>query len=150
MSSCLINENTSLKQQLLVSYLLISLISAGITLGVCYGLLYALSETASTDASNNLINQTNLNADALASEIANSINQEITSVGESICMMSAQFGSILLTYAHSGNGSTILKEVLSVYKQLQLLKLLRILFLIAILVSGILLRRQMCGTSLSQ
>lgn len=113
MSSCLINEKTSLKQQLLVSYSLISVVSAAITLAVCYGLLSALSKSASTNASENLIYQTNLNSEALAAEIANSINQEIISVGESICMVGAQFGSILLTYAHSGkNGSTILKKVL--------------------------------------
>ncbi len=36
MFSCLINDKTSLKQQLLVSYSLITIISAGITLGICY------------------------------------------------------------------------------------------------------------------
>ena len=50
MSTCLINDKVSLKQQLLVSYSLITIISAGITLGICYGLLFSLKDSASSTA----------------------------------------------------------------------------------------------------
>ena len=112
MSNCLINDKVSLKQQLLVSYSFITIISAGITLGICYGLLFSLKDTASTTATNNLISQTNSNAQALATEIANTINQQIATVGESVCMVSAQYASILLANAHNGSrGGTILEHV---------------------------------------
>lgn len=108
----LINDKVSLKQQLLVSYSFITIISAGITLGICYGLLFSLKDTASTTATNNLISQTNSNAQALATEIANTINQQIATVGESVCMVSAQYASILLANAHNGSrGGTILEHV---------------------------------------
>ena len=112
MSSCLINDKVSLKQQLLVSYSLITIISAGITLGICYGLLFSLKDSATTTATNNLISQTNSNAQALATEIANTINQQIAIVGESVCMVSAKYSSILFDNAHtSSRGGTILKQV---------------------------------------
>ena len=112
MLSCLINDKTSLKQQLLVSYSLITIISAGITLGICYGLLYSLKSSASTSATNYLLYQTNSNAKALATEIANGINQKITVVGESVCMVGARYASILLSNSHRGKlGGTILKQV---------------------------------------
>ena len=111
MFSCLINEKTSLKQQLLVSYSLITIISAGITLGICYALLYSLKHSASTTATENLRYQTNSNAKALATEIANVINQKITIVGESVCMVGARYASILLSNSHNGKlGGTILKK----------------------------------------
>ena len=117
MSSCLINDRISLKHQLLISYSIITLLSAGITLGICYGLLYSLKNSASSDASDNLIKQTNSNAQALATEIANTINQEIAVVGESVCMVSALYASLLMPYAHnSSTGSTLLKEVCSPQK----------------------------------
>ena len=112
MFSCLINDKSSLKQQLLVSYSLITIISAGITLGICYGLLYSLKNSASIAATENLLYQTDSNAKALAIEIANAINQEITIVGESICMVGARYASILLSNSHKGKlGGTILKKV---------------------------------------
>lgn len=112
MSSCLINDKTSLKQQLLISYSFITIISAGITLGICYGLLYSLKDSASTAATDNLLYQTNSNAKALATEIANAINQKITIVGESVCMVGARYASILLFYSHYGRkGGTILEKV---------------------------------------
>ena len=112
MFSCLINDKISLKQQLLISYSLITIISAAITLSICYGLLYSLKISASNAATDNLIQQTHSNAQALATEIAYSINQEIAIVGESLCMVSARYASILHSYAHSGSrGGTILKQV---------------------------------------
>ena len=112
MSSCLVNDKVSLKQQLLVSYSLITIISAGITLGICYGLLFSLKDSASSTATENLLSQTNSNAQALATEIANTINQQIAIVGESVCMVSANYASILFDNAHkSSRGGTILKQV---------------------------------------
>ena len=112
MSSCLINDKISLKQQLLISYSIITVIAGGITLAICYGLLYSLKNNSSKDANDNLIQQTNSNAQALAAEIANTIYQEITVVGESVCMISALYASILINYAHSSSdGDTILKPV---------------------------------------
>ena len=112
MLSCLINDKISLKQQLLISYSVITIITAVVTLAICYGLLFSLRDRASKDAHDNLIQQTNSNAQALASEIANTIYQEITVVGESVCMVSALYASILMVYSnHSSEGETILKPV---------------------------------------
>jgi hypothetical protein len=112
MFSCLINDKISLKQQLLISYSLITIVSAGITLSICYGLLYSLKASASKAAKENLIQQTHSNAQALATEIANTINQEIAVVGESVCMVNARYASILHNYARSGSrNGTILKRV---------------------------------------
>ena len=112
MSSCLINDKISLKQQLLISYSIITVIAAGITLAICYGLLYSLKTYSSKDANDNLIEQTNSNAQALAAEIANTIYQEISVVGESVCMISALYASILINNSHiSSEGDTILAPV---------------------------------------
>ena len=108
----MINDKISLKQQLLISYSVITIITAVVTLAICYGLLFSLRDRASKDAHDNLIQQTNSNAQALASEIANTIYQEITVVGESVCMVSAMYASILMVYSnHSSEGDTILKPV---------------------------------------
>jgi hypothetical protein len=40
----LFNDRFSLRDQLLISYSVLVLVSAGITLGICYGLLDALGE----------------------------------------------------------------------------------------------------------
>lgn len=112
MFSILINDKISLKQQLLFSYSLITIVSAAVSLSICYSLLFSLKSSASTTATKNLIIQTYINAQDLATEIANTINQEIAIVGESICMVSARYASILLSYAHSGSrGGTLLKQV---------------------------------------
>jgi type II secretory pathway component PulF len=112
MPSCLINDKTSLKQQLIFSYSVITLLSAGITLGICLGLLFSLKDKATSNATTNLLSQTNSNAQALATEIANTINQQLVTIGESVCMVSANYASILMNYADYGSrGSTILKTV---------------------------------------
>ena len=90
----LINDNVSLKHQLLVSYFFISALSCGITLAICYSLLYSLKDSTITAANKNLIQQTSLNSQSLA---ANAINQELVLVGESICTASAFYSSLLLT-----------------------------------------------------
>lgn len=102
-----------MKQQLLFSYSFITIISAAITLGICYGLLYSLKSNASSAASDNLTKQTYSNAQALSTEIANVINQEIVAIGESVTMVGATYSFILHNYAHSGSrGGTILKQVI--------------------------------------
>ena len=94
------------------SYSIITIITAVVTLAICYELLLFLRDRASNDAHDNLIQQTNSNAQALASEIANTIYEEITVVGESVCMVSALYASILMVYSnHSSEGDTILKPV---------------------------------------
>lgn len=104
----LINDKVSLKQQLLVIYSFISALSCGITLAICYGLVYSLKHSAINEANNDLIKQTYSNARSLAAEIANTINQEIVTVGDSICLTTATFASILLANA---DGSSLLKFV---------------------------------------
>ena len=42
--SFVFNDETTLKHQLLLSYTIITIVSAGITLAICYGLLYALGK----------------------------------------------------------------------------------------------------------
>ena len=44
--SFIFNDQTTLKHQLLLSYSIITIVSAGITLAICYGLLYALGNNA--------------------------------------------------------------------------------------------------------
>jgi hypothetical protein len=39
---CIINDNFSLKNQLRLSFTIITVVAGGITLGICLGLLYAL------------------------------------------------------------------------------------------------------------
>jgi hypothetical protein len=113
MLSLLINDKTSLKDQLLISYTIITIVSAGITLGICYGLLYSLRDEVSATATTNIIHQTNSNELALATEIANTINQQLVIIGESVCMVSALYSSLLMSYAtYESSGSTLLKEVL--------------------------------------
>ena len=109
----LINDNVSLKHQLLVSYFVISALSCGITLAICYSLLYSLKDSTITAANKNLIQQTSLNSQSLAAEIANAINQELVLVGESICTASAFYSTILLTppNVNTSNGASILKQV---------------------------------------
>ena len=40
----LFNDRFTLRDQLLISYSVLVVVSAGVTLGICYGLLYALGE----------------------------------------------------------------------------------------------------------
>ena len=104
----LLNNNVSLKQQLLLIYAVISVLSCGITLAICYSLVYSLKKSATNEANTNLIKQTYSNARSLAAVIANTINQEIVTVGESICLTTATFASILLSNA---SASSVLKYV---------------------------------------
>mmetsp|Transcript_20198 Transcript_20198/g.28960 ORF Transcript_20198/g.28960 Transcript_20198/m.28960 type:complete len:1519 (+) Transcript_20198:482-5038(+) len=105
------NDKISLKNQLLVSYAIITAVSAGITLGICYGILYSLRDTVTESATTNIIDQTNSNELALATEIANSINQQLIIIGESVCMVSSLYSSVLMPYATYGSsGSTLLKH----------------------------------------
>ena len=112
MFSLLINDKLSLKQQLLFSYSLITIVSAAVSLSICYSLLYSLKNSATTTATKNLIVQTYINAQDSATEVANTINQEIAIVGESVCMVSARYAIILLNFARSGSGGgPLLKQV---------------------------------------
>lgn len=108
----LINDNVSLKHQLLVSYFVISALSCGITLAICYSLLYSLKDDTISAANENLIQQTSLNSQSLAAEIANAVNQELALVGE-FCTASVLYSSILLTppSVNISSGATILKHV---------------------------------------
>ena len=109
----LINDNVSLKHQLLVSYFFISALSCGITLAICYTLLYSLKDSVINDTNNDLIQQTYSNSQSLAAEIANAINQELALVGETICTAPALYSSILLTppNVNISSGASILKYV---------------------------------------
>ena len=115
MISILINDKTSLKNQLLISYTIITIVSTGITLGICFGLLYSLRDEVTSTATINIISQTNSNELALATEIANTVNQQLVIIGESVCMVSALYSNLLMSYATSGHsGSTLLKEVIQI------------------------------------
>ena len=132
----LINDNVSLKHQLLVIYFVISALSCGITLAICYSLLYSLKDSTVTAANKNLIQQTSLNSQSLAAEIANAINQELVLVGESICTVSAFYSSILLTSpnVNTSSGATILKHVTSNLKFLSAFLNYNLLFLVFIII----------------
>jgi len=110
--SLLINDKTSLKTQLVTSYAIITIVSAGITVGICFGLLYRLRDDVSASATTNIISQTYSNEMAVAKEIANTINQQLVIIAESLCMVSALYSKLLMSYASYGiSGSTLLNEV---------------------------------------
>ena len=108
-----INDSISLKHQLLASYFVISALSCGITFAICYTLLDSLKTSTIKAANNDLIQQTYSNAQSLAAEIANAINQELALVGETICTAPALYSSILLTppNVNISSGASILKHV---------------------------------------
>lgn len=102
----LINDKVSLKQQLLAIYAVISVLSCGITLAIGYGIVYAFEH----NVANNVLIEQNAkdNLQSLAAEIANTINQEIVTVGEAICLTTSERASILLL---DGSESAALKFV---------------------------------------
>lgn len=114
LSTVICSDQFSLRAQLLLSFTLVTIIAAGITLGISLGLLYALGDSASTKANSVILANTQANAGDLGKEIAASIGQQLTLVGESVCKVSALYSSLLLTYAQSGpSNSTLLAPQLS-------------------------------------
>ena len=95
----LFNDRNSISRQLAVSFSFIILIVSGITLGICYGVLYATGDQAYMSAKQGIRTATDSNILTSAREIAGEINQELASIAQSICMVSAKYSSVLMNYA---------------------------------------------------
>lgn len=113
MCTWLFNDRTSLKKQHIA--LIVSVILAIFPLVIIFGFLLPWKADISLAASYNLQNLASENSLALAKELASSINQQLLIIGESVCMVSANYASILMDYADYGSGgSTILNAVYSI------------------------------------
>ena len=116
--SCLINENVSLKNQLLVSFVFVAFIAGGVTLAICLGMLYALGASASTTADNVIIKNTKSNAQNLGQEIASTINQQLVEVQQSVCQVNSLYSTVLLEYSYeSAAGDSTLLTPMNSYKE---------------------------------
>lgn len=111
--NCFLNDKTSLTYQLLISYSIITALIVGLTLGICYGLIYGLQAQASDSATSRLLSQTNSNAEFLATSISSAIAEQLNLVGNSICMVSTLYASILIESADFRH--PILKEVIVLF-----------------------------------
>ena len=133
----LFNDRFTLRDQLLISYSVLVVVSVGVTLGICYGLLVALGDysvgcatylilispcnvyvvTSSYNSADNIIlSDIHSNLRNVADEIALSVDQQLRIVGESICMVSALYAKKLLESnipTQSSKDSTIYRQELS-------------------------------------
>lgn len=105
------NEKTSLKDQVLRSFCVITLISCGVTLAICYGLLFALGSSTYYSAKVIIVDQAESNAQLLSKEIAGAAEVQLRFIAESICLTSSLYSSVLLNYSSvsASNYSTLFK-----------------------------------------
>lgn len=109
----LFNEKRSVKTQVLSSFLIIVLVSAGVTLAICLGILYGTASNAVHTARTKILAATEQTVFTNAQEVADTISQELSIIAHSVCMVGAQYSSILLPYTSPGGSSTILKPYTS-------------------------------------
>lgn len=106
--SWIVNKNFSLKTQLLTLFSLLTIISGGVTLGICLGMLYALGDSAYSSSQRIILDNAQSNAANLGNVIAEAIEQRLTVVSQSVCMVSAQYSQVLLQYSNYSTGGTLL------------------------------------------
>lgn len=102
------SDNYTLRSQMLLSFTLVTLIAAGVTVGISLGLLFALGHEASSTADKIILSDTQTNAAELGKEIAASISQQLTLVGNSVCKVSALYSTLLLANAKNGPANSTL------------------------------------------
>jgi hypothetical protein len=104
-----INDKTSIKTQIEISFGFLVIFTGGITLAVCYGLLYGNASEAYSVAEKTIRSQTFESLSTIAAETAAALEQPLKLVGESVCLTSALYSSILLSYSNfTQDGSTLL------------------------------------------
>lgn len=95
----LFNDKYTIRTQILVSYSLIIIISAGITLGICYGILFGAGTSSYEVASNTIIVDTKSSCLTYAQEISSAISQQLQIVGQSVCQGGALYAATLFNAA---------------------------------------------------
>lgn len=104
-----INDKTSIKTQIELSFGFLVVFTGGITLAICYGLLYGNAYEAYSVAERTIRSQTYESLRTIAAETAASLEQPLKLVGESVCMTSALYSSVLLSYSNfTRSGDTLL------------------------------------------
>jgi hypothetical protein len=98
--SYVINDKTSIKNQLFSSYTIMSLISVGITLAICVGLMKSLGNSAYDIASTRVSVETVESVVAVSVEISSQIGQQLRIVSDTITMTQALYSSILIGYSN--------------------------------------------------
>lgn len=101
--SFVINDKTSIRVQLFSCYVGISLITVGITHCICYAMIYSLADSAETMTRETLIDTTKDSITLNSNEIAQTLNQELSLLGNSICMVESLYLSLLYNTTSLGD-----------------------------------------------
>jgi hypothetical protein len=107
--SWIINDKYALSTQVLTLFAILTIISGGITLGICLGMLYALGTDAYTSTQNIIVHNTKANALTVGNEIAEAVQQRLTTISQSITMVNSLYGKVLLQYANYNGQGTLFK-----------------------------------------
>jgi hypothetical protein len=92
----ILNDKTSIRYQLLASFGTVTFVAGGITLAICYGVLYGLAKSTSTSTTSVLVGQTEASLLTTATEIANTVSQELAVIGQSVAMVGALYSQLLI------------------------------------------------------
>ena len=65
------------------------------TLAICYGLLYGTGTSAYDSVASTIVSTTKASAYSAALDISSSINQQLLSVGQSVCLGGSKYASVL-------------------------------------------------------
>ena len=104
----LFHDKVTIKNQLLISFSLTALFAGGLTLAICLGMVYALGADAFTASKGIITDQSISSVYVKANEIASSINQQLLTIAQSVCLGGALYSSSLLGSTLSSSRSTYL------------------------------------------
>jgi hypothetical protein len=110
--SCIINDRVSLRYQLLISFTVVTIVAGGITLGICLGMLIGLGNDTYSNADNIILDSSRSNVKNIGIEVANTINQELTTISQSLASAAALYGKNLINSANLNySNQTLLKPM---------------------------------------
>ena len=104
MISKLFNENTTIRTQLFVSFILILFLVTGITLGICYGLLFKMGDDAYATSESTIAEITWQSLNSYAKELSLSLAQQLSVISSSL------YAKLLNEYI-SANAQQLRKQV---------------------------------------
>ena len=92
----LLNDEYSVKAQMLCFFISAVFAAASLTLGLCIGMIYATGANSYESADSIIVSSTRANAANIANEIANSIEQQLMAVANTVVYSGALFANNLV------------------------------------------------------